>query len=142
MKKISKDFFRGNEVLFLGYSSRNKGFCSSIMNAFVRNGIRVYPMNTRTGKDFGIKVYQDFSELPKVPDTAYVLLNSDNARKVIKPLKDMGVKRILFQNEKIADQDIREQCRELGIETAAGCPMMLFGSGLHRLHGFFSGVKR
>ncbi|HYE82053.1 MAG TPA: CoA-binding protein [Clostridia bacterium] len=142
MKKISKEFFKGNEVLFLGYSGRDKAFCSGVMNAFVKNGFKVYPMNTRTKDGFDVKVYQDFSELPKVPETAYVLLKSDNARKVIKTLKENGIKRILFQNEKIADQDIQEQCRQLGIETAAGCPMMLFGSGLHRIHGFFAGVKR
>lgn len=142
MKKISKDFFKGNEILFLGYSSKDKAFCSSVMNAFVKNGFKVYPMNSKTKDGFDVKVYQDFAELPKVPDTAYVLLNSSNARNMIKPLKENGVKRILFQNGKSAELDILEQCRQLGIETAVGCPMMLFGSGLHRLHGFFAGVKR
>lgn len=142
MKKISKDFFKGNEILFLGYSSKDKAFCSSVMNAFVKNGFKVYPMNSKTKDGFDVKVYQDFAELPKVPDTAYVLLNSSNARNMIKPLKENGVKRILFQNGKTAELDILEQCRQLGIETAVGCPMMLFGSGLHRLHGFFAGVKR
>jgi predicted CoA-binding protein len=142
MEKISKDFFKGNEILFVGYSSRNKAFCNSIMNAFVKNGFKVYPMNTRTKDGFDVKVYQSFEELPKVPETAYVLLNGVNAINSIKPLKENGVKRILFQNEKIAEKAVVEQCNELGIRTAAGCPMMLFGSGLHRLHGFFSGVKR
>lgn len=142
MKKINKDFFKGNEVLFVGYSSRNKAFCSSIINAFSKNGFKVYPMNSRTKDGFDVKVYQDFAELPKVPETAYVLLKSDNARNVIKPLKENGVKRILFQNNSVADQSILDQCEEMGIETAVGCPMMLFGSGLHRIHGFFAGVKR
>lgn len=142
MEKISKDFFKGNEILFVGYSGRNKAFCNSIMNAFVKNGFKVYPMNTRTKEGFDVKVYQSFEELPKVPETAYVLLKGVNAIKVIKPLKENGVKRILFQNEKIAEKAVVEQCKELGIETAAGCPMMLFGSGLHRVHGFFSGIKR
>lgn len=142
MGKISKDFFKGNEVLFLGYSSRSKAFCSEIMNAFARNGFKVYPMNTRTNEGFDVRVYKEFSELPKVPDMAYVLLNSSNAENILKPLKDNGVKRILFQSGKVANQAVMEQCRQLGIETAVGCPMMLFGSGLHRVHGFFAGVKR
>ena len=142
MEKVNKDFFKGNEVLFVGYSSKNKAFCNGIMNAFAKKGFRVYPMNTRTKDGFDVKVYQDFAELPKVPDTAFVLLKSDNVRKVIKPLGENGIKRILFQNEKMVDQAILEQCKQLGIETAVGCPMMLFGSGLHRVHGFFAGVKR
>ncbi len=142
MEKINKNFFKGNEILFVGYSSKNKAFCNGVMNAFVKNGFKVYPMNTRTKDGFDVKVYQDFTELPKVPDTAYVLLKSGNAQNVIKPLKENGIKRILFQNEKVADQAVQEQCKQLGIETAVGCPMMLFGSGLHRIHGFFAGVKR
>lgn len=142
MEKISRGFLNGNEILFVGYSSRNKAFCSSVLNAFVKNGFKVYPMNSRTKDGFDVKVYQSFEELPKVPETAYVLLKSGNAEKVIKALKENGVKRILFQNEKIADKAVQEQCSQLGIETAAGCPMMLFGSGLHRIHGFFAGVKR
>ena len=142
MKKISKDFFKENEILFVGYSSKEKAFCNSVMNAFVKNGFKVYPMNSRTKEGFDVKVYQTFEELPKVPETAYVLLKSENARKVIKPLAENGVKRILFQNDKIADKEILDQCSRLGIEAASGCPMMLFGSGLHRLHSFFAGVKR
>jgi predicted CoA-binding protein len=142
MEKINKDFFKSNEILFVGYSSKNKAFCSGIMNAFAKNGFKVYPMNTKTKDGFDVKVYKDFAELPKVPDTAFVLLKTDNAREVLKPLKENGVKRILFQNGKIADQAILEQCEQMGIETAVGCPMMLFGSGMHRVHGFFAGVKR
>ncbi|MHB1393681.1 MAG: CoA-binding protein [Clostridia bacterium] len=142
MEKVNKDFFKGNEILFVGYSSKNKAFCNGVMNAFVKNGFKVYPMNTKTKDGFDVKVYQDFAELPKVPDTAYVLLKSDNARNIIKTLKENGIKRILFQNGKVSDQAVLEQCKQMGIETAVGCPMMLFGSGMHRIHGFFAGVKR
>lgn len=38
MDKISEDFFKDKEILFAGYSSRNKAFCNSIMNAFVKHG--------------------------------------------------------------------------------------------------------
>jgi len=142
MEKLSKDFLKDKEILFVGYSSRNKGFCNSVMNAFVKNGFRVYPMNTRTGEGFDVKVYKSFEELPKVPETAYILLNGVNVINAIKPLKQNGVKRVLFQNEKIAEKAVVELCRELGIDMAVGCPMMLYGSGLHRLHGFFAGIKR
>ncbi|HWQ31032.1 MAG TPA: CoA-binding protein, partial [Negativicutes bacterium] len=130
------------EILFVGYSSKDKMFSNGVLNAFVKNGFKVYPMNSRTKEGFDVKVYQTFEELPKVPETAYVLLKSENARKVIKPLKDNGVKRILFQNNKVADKEILDQCSQMGIEAAIGCPMMLFGSGLHRVHAFFAGVKR
>jgi len=142
MKKISRDFFKSDKILFIGYSSKGRRFCSNVLNAFVKNGFKVYPMNTRTKDGFDVKVYQSYDELPEMPDTAYVLLKGVNAERAVNSLKDKGIKRILFQSERMVDQSVREQCERMGIETAAGCPMMLFGSGLHRIHGFFAGVKR
>jgi predicted CoA-binding protein len=142
MGKISKDFFKDKEILFVGYSSRNKAFCDTIMKAFEQNGLEVYPMNMRSRDGFDIKVYQSFDELPKVPETAFVLMKNENTKKVIKPLMENGVKRILFQNGSVADKAVLEQCRQMGIKASVGCPLMLFGSGLHRIHGFFAGVKR
>ncbi|MGE5682894.1 MAG: hypothetical protein ACM34K_18660, partial [Bacillota bacterium] len=60
----------------------------------------------------------------------------------VKQLKDFGIKRILFHNSKTVSQETLEECRQAGIETAIGCPMMIFGKGLHRFHGFLSGVKK
>jgi hypothetical protein len=47
-----------------------------------------------------------------------------------------------FFNEKEADQLLLDECAAAGIKTAVACPMMLFGSGIHRLHAYFAGVKR
>ena len=141
MTKFSKDFFNDKEVLFVGFSSKNKPFCMSIYKAMTNNGIKVYPMNNKSNSNFDIKVYKDFNELPKVPQSAFVLLNKNNAKKVIGQLKDKGIKKILFQSKMTADSEILNQCQQMGMETAIGCPLMLYGSGLHKLHGFFGGVK-
>ena len=142
MTTLNKAFFEDKEVLFMGYSSRRKAFSDSIYKAFTDAGIKVFPFNQKQNAKYDVKVYRDISELQKVPTTAYILLNNENAKKAVKQIKGSGVKRILFQPGKIADKEILDECAEAGIETAVGCPMMLFGSGLHRLHGFFAGVKR
>lgn len=142
MAKLSKGFFADNEVLFMGYSSRNQAFSNSVYKAFSDAGIKVFPINPKQNAQYDVKVYRELNELQKVPSTAYILLSNENARKAVNQLKGSGVKKILFQSGKTADKEILDECAAAGIETAVGCPMMLFGSGIHRLHAFFTGVRR
>lgn len=141
MKKLCKDFFDSKELLFIGYSHRNEKFCKQVFQALVNSGIKVYPMNNKSSSGFDVKVYKDFSELPKVPKCAYLLINKENTRKIINQLKEHGVERVLFQNNKVFDSAILEECSAKGIETAVACPMMLFGSGFHKIHAFFAGIR-
>jgi len=141
MGKLSRDFFTGNEVLFVGYSSRNAAFSKQVYQAFMRGGIKVYPLNNKAGGSYDVKVYRCISELPKIPECAYVLLNTENARNAVRELAGSGVKRILFQNKKSVDEGILNECKKAGIETVVACPMMVLGSGLHKLHAFFAGVR-
>jgi acyl-CoA synthetase (NDP forming) len=144
MAKISKNFFTNGEVLFVGYSgenSKNSAFGKQVYQAFMRGGIKVYPLNNKKTGRYDIKVYHDLSEIPKLPKCAYVLLNKDNSRQIIKPLAANGIKRILFQNKKNVTPDMLAECEKMGIETAVACPMMIFGSGIHMIHGFFAGVR-
>lgn len=144
MAKLTKEFFSNGEVIFVGYSgenSRNSAFSKQVYQAFVRSGIKVYPLNNKVNARYDIKVYNGLTDMPKVPKCAYVLLNRDNTRKVIKLLADNGVKRILFQNKKNVDLETLNECKKVGIETAVACPMMILGSGMHKIHGFFAGVR-
>lgn len=141
MKNLSKEFFTEKEVIFMGYSSRTPQFSNMIYKAFTDAGIKVYPMNPRKDGKFYVNVYSNISELPKTPKIAYILLNNENARKAVEQLKGTGVEKILFHRGKTADQQLLNDCAAAGIETAVACPLMLFGSGLHKLHAFFAGVK-
>ncbi|MCX7709689.1 MAG: CoA-binding protein [Clostridia bacterium] len=141
MQKLGKEFFINNEVLFVGYSSRDIRLSKEIFNAFTNKGIKVYPLNRKENVRFDIKVYKRPAELPKIPKCAYLLINADNAEAIIQQLAENGVRRILFHSSKTVHPSTLDQCRKMGIETAVACPMMTLGSGLHRIHGFFSGVR-
>lgn len=143
MTKLTKEFLSDNEILFIGYSGKKAGagFCKGIYDAFTRRGVKVYPVNSKENGSFDVKVYKSLDEIGKVPASAYVLLKSENTKKVIKQLADKGVKRILFQNNKTVDAETLNECSKMGIETAVGCPMMIVGSGIHKIHAFFAGVK-
>jgi acyl-CoA synthetase (NDP forming) len=140
MAKLTKNFFDGNEILFIGYSTKKRSIARTIFQTMVKHGIKVYPMNNKKDGKYDTKVYKSFEELPKVPRCAYILLNKDNSQKIIDQLKDRGVKKILFQKGSV-DQGTLSKCQEMGIETAVGCPLMIYGTGLHKIHAFFEGVK-
>ena len=141
MSTLTKEFLNEKEVLFVGYSLKNNAFSKSIYQAFTNRGTKVYPLNTNSTGNSDVKVYKGFEELPKVPSFAYVLLNKNNATLAIEKLAKNGVNKVLFQNKKVADEEIMSKCRQLGINVAVGCPMMILGTGLHKLHAFFAGVK-
>lgn len=141
MTKINKSFFDGQEVLFVGFSEKEKVFCEMVYKAFSDNGIKVYPMNNRKDASFDRKVYAEFTELPSVPETAYVLLNRENTKKTVTELADRGVRKIMFQGKKNVDPETLDKCKELGIEAVIACPMMIFGKGFHKIHAFFAGVR-
>lgn len=141
MVKLSSGFLTDKEILFVGYSSRNNAYSKEIFKGFTNNQIKVYPYNKKTDAQFDIKVYHNLGELPVMPKTAFILLNKDNASKAVQELIGKGVKKILFQNQKMADPAILSECEKAGIETAYGCPLMLFGTGFHKFHAFFAGVK-
>jgi predicted CoA-binding protein len=141
MKKLSKTFLDGKELLVIGYSGRNEVFCKSVVQTLTKCVFTVFPMNTRKDSRFDVKVYSDFSQLPKIPSQAYVLLNRANSGKLVDQLKEKGIKKILFQSMNNVDADTLEKCGRLGIQAAVGCPLMIYGAWFHRLHGLFAGVR-
>lgn len=138
---LKKEFFINSEVLFVGYSSKMEGFCKAINQSFIRNGIKVFPFNLKDNPNYDVKVHKSLDEIASVPKTAFILFNEDGDIKVIDQLADKGVKRILFQDTRVAKNEVLEECNKKGIETLVACPMMRFGKGLHRFHGFCAGVK-
>ena len=141
MNKLNKDFLKDSEVLFVGYSSRNNAYSKGIYQALTDHNIKVYPYNTKENATYDIKVYKSLAELPSMPKSAFILLNKENTAKAVKQLIGKGVTKILFRSSNKVDQQTLEECKKAGIETAAGCPMMIYGTGLHKFHALLAGVK-
>jgi len=142
MKIPERDFINNEEILFLGYSSKKESFSRMLYKEFNKAGITVFPLNPNKSDSYDIKVYNDYSELEKVPETAYVLMKKENTVKAFPALKESGVKKILFHNKKFITDEILQECSDRGIETAVACPMMLIGGGLHKIHRFFAGLSK
>ncbi len=138
MAKLYKDFFKDKDILFVGYSSRDNAYSKEVYKAFINNQMRVYPYNKKENATYDVKVYKKLEELPVIPKSAFVLLNKSNAAKAVKELIDKGVQRILFR---VADSETLGICANAGVEATVGCPLMLYGKGLHKFHAFVAGVR-
>jgi predicted CoA-binding protein len=125
MKKLTKDFLQGNEVLFVGYSSRNSAYSKGIYQAFTNHNIKVYPYNTKENASYDVKVYKNLEELPVMPKNAFVLLNKENTTKAVKLLIKKGVKKILFYNAKIVDS-----CSAASMQRCTPTPSEIMATSL------------
>lgn len=139
-KRIEGSFFSADSVIFVGYSSRNIGFCKMVREAFERSGTRVFPVNP-SGSVAGESVFTSIESLSGKADFAVVLTKKERNRAVAQELAKAGVKRVAFANSLCADRGVLDTCAELALEAVVACPMMALGGGLHRLHGFLAGVR-
>jgi hypothetical protein len=139
MAKLSKEFFINNEVLIVGYKMDPS--MRMILQEFLKNGLKVYALNSEDQNSADIKVYKSLSELPKVPKSAYIYLDKGDIGPWIQPLASAGVSRVLFHSKKDVDPVQLDDCKKAQLETAIACPMMILGTGLHKFHGKLAGVR-
>ncbi len=142
MKIPERSFISNNEILFLGYSSKKESFSRMLYKEFNKAGIDVYPVNPKKSDSYDVKVYNSHSELKKIPETAYILMNRDNSIAAFNTIKESGIKRVLFHNKKALTDEVLSSCIDNNIEAAAACPMMLIGGGFHKIHRFFAGLGK
>lgn len=140
MTKLNKDYFTNNEVLIVGYPLNDDLDMKMILQGFLNNNIKVFALNSKATDDAGIKIYKSLTELPKVPECAYIYLAKEDITPWIGQLASAGVKRVLFHGKKYVEPNDIDACKNAGLETAMACPMMLLGKGIHRFHKFLAGV--
>lgn len=141
MVKFTGSFFE-KEVLFIGFNKKEKWFCNQVYNALMKHGISVYPVSNEPKDTFEVPVYGSLDDVPKTPKCAYIITDIPETKRLIGPLHERGIEKILFNSKNVADEAVLNQCESLGIETAISCPLMAYGRGFHRFHGFLAGVKK
>jgi acyl-CoA synthetase (NDP forming) len=140
MAKLTKEYFSDNEVLILGFPLTDDPSMTMILQGFADNNIKVYAVNEAASGQYAVKVYKGLSELPKVPQCAYIWLEKNEITPWIDRLVAAGVRRVLFHSKKDVEQADVEACKNAGLETAIACPMMLLGKGIHKFHKLLAGV--
>jgi hypothetical protein len=140
MSKLNKEFFTNNEVLVVGYPLKTDPTMRYLMQAFLKNGLKVFALNNEARGDADIKVYKSLGELPKVPKTAYMYADKKDIDPWIGQLKAAGVEKVLFHSRKDVDESQLDECGKAGLKTTIACPMMILGTGIHKFHAMLAGV--
>ena len=141
MVKFSSSFF-DKEILFIGFNEKEKWFCMQVYQSLTKKGLTVHPVTGERKDTFAIPMFGSIDEAPKTPRCAYVITDIGETARMIEPLHGRGIRKILFNSKNVADEAILKKCESLGIETSMGCPLMAYGGGFHRFHGFIAGVKK
>ncbi len=141
MNKIDRNFIIDNQIFFLGVAKKYKMYCNTAYKVFVKNGIKVFPVKIDDAA-CNFNTFSSINEIPVLPKTAYSILDIPDNKKIVKELKNKGVAKILFHSKNIIDEELISLCKNIGLEVAVSCPLMLYGRGFHRFHGFISGVKK
>ncbi|MBL8968915.1 MAG: CoA-binding protein [Spirochaetaceae bacterium] len=140
-RRVSKDFFSAGAVAFLGYSSKSEGYCGEIKEALEGAGMTVLPVNSNAAAALKTPAAKSLGELPAATKQAFVLLAGERALAATEELGRRGYTKVLFRSKGVAGPAALERAAALGMEVAVGCPLMAYGKGLHRFHGFLAGVK-
>jgi hypothetical protein len=135
MAKQSKEFFVDDEILY--WDNSKKGalcpFSKRAPKTFSSLGIKVLTLKT-SGNDGKV----DLVSLERVPTSAYVLYDRRDEQNTISQLIQNGVKCILFHPLMAPSKKAINNCKENGVETIIGCPMMVLGKGLCTVHALFN----
>lgn len=135
MVKLNKEFFFENEILFWD-QSKNGAICpfsKNVSKTFSRLGVKVLTLKTS-----GSETKAGLKSLDRVPSSAYVLFDREDEQNIISQLIQSGVKCILFHPLLAPSKTVINNCKENGIETVIGCPMMVLGKGLCKVHALLS----
>ena len=135
-----REFFTDDTLVMMGLSRKQGSFSRHVYNAFRKAGLKVFPVNINDSGADNKKIFNDITKIESVPKAAYVLMKKENAGRAYEDLKKAGIKKIMFHSKGLVDPQILTDCKENGIETAFGCPMMIFGGGIHKFHKFLAGL--
>lgn len=142
IRKFSKDFFSPGPLAFVGYSSKSPAYSAEIKETLERAGFTVHPVNKNPSSMLELPLHRCLDVLPPETRQALVLLAGDRALAAVEDLGKLGYRKVLFRSRGLAGKAALERAAALGMEVAVGCPLMVYGKGLHRFHGFLAGVRR
>ena len=85
--------FSPRAVAIIGAGATPDKVGHAIVDSVVTGGFpgAIYPVHPRHDRILGLKVYQDWDDLPEVPDLAVVALNQRSSVEATRRLRDLGV---------------------------------------------------
>lgn len=138
MNETIKKFLGHKEIAIAGVSTKDHSWGKDLMKELHKGGYNVYPINPKYNEVEGVKCYNSPDELPENVENLIIAVKPETAVEIVKKLGSTKIKRV-WLNQGIGQGAFSEEAlnslKEQKIEYVYGfCPMMFFGSGLHKFH--------
>jgi len=139
-RAFSKSFFTPGPLAFVGWSSKKLAYCESIRSTLESQGFTLFSVNNSPTSGFGPEVSRDLASMPADLVQAFILPGGDPALEAVEDLARRGFRRVLIRSRKLSESAVAK-ARELGLDAVTGCPLMVYGRGMHRFHGLLAGLR-
>ncbi|MBT8387079.1 MAG: CoA-binding protein [Ignavibacteria bacterium] len=141
-KKRVDDFLSQNKIAVVGVSRKRSKFGNVIYREFKKKGYTVYAINPNTAEIEGDICYPDLFSTPKPVDGVIINVPPSKTEKVIKDVKETGIKRVWLQQGSQSDEAI-QFCKDNNINCVSNECILMFAEPagfIHRAHRWIWGV--
>lgn len=138
MNQTIDAFLENKEIAIVGVSPRKENWGLMLMKELHKKAYKVYPVNPKYSEVEGVKFINSLSDLPSNVENVIIAVNHKLACEIIKQIDGTGIKRV-WLNQGIGQGayslEAVDLLKQSKLEYVYGfCPMMFFGSGMHKFH--------
>jgi len=138
MKNTIDKFLQEKHIAIAGVSRNSMKWGNGILKELRKKGIRVYPVNPFADELEGEKCYKTLALLPEEVKSLIIATKPKDTEILVKECKEAGIERVWMQKgagKGSASKDAIDYCKQNNIDFVYGfCPMMFFGTGMHKFH--------
>lgn len=138
MKKTIDQFLKDKHIAIAGVSRNKTKWGNALMKELGKLDITTYPVNPHAREIEGKKCYNDLKSLPAEVKSLIIATKPEAAHQLVIDAKESEIERVWFQRgvgKGSASPEAIAYCKENGLDYVYGlCPMMEFGTGLHKVH--------
>lgn len=138
MKATINNFIEDKHIAIAGVSRDDRKWGNGLMKELEKLGYTIYPINPNTDEIKGKKCYRNISDLPEDIKSLIIATKPKDTLELVKQVKNSNIKQVWMQRgagKGSASPEAIEYCKENGINYVYGfCPMMFFGTGMHKFH--------
>jgi len=113
-------------VAIIGASNVREKFGNRAVRAYLRQGWTVYPVNPKETEIEGLPVFQSVTDIPGPVDRVSLYLPPEVGVKVLKDIRDKGV-RELYVNPGAESDELMAEAERLGLEPIWACSIVDIG---------------
>ena len=113
-------------VAIIGASNVREKFGNRAVRAYLRQGWTVYPVNPKETEIEGLPVFRSVTDIPGPVDRVSLYLPPEVGVKVLKDIRDKGV-RELYVNPGAESDELMAEAERLGLEPIWACSIVDIG---------------